>query len=99
MSELRNLLGRITEEDPDRVSKINQINQALFDLTDFSKDNSHNIPLYESIFNRIYLAGSVYQFDRDLDPVEFDKPCRRYDILSEWEGISEDEIVKLQYEV
>lgn len=95
IGELREIREKLQKEEKPDVEKIRSLDTSLYNLTDRSIDESVNIPLYENLHNHIYIGKCIYEKSRDLEPVEFDKPCRRFDILSEWEGIEEKEIVKL----
>jgi hypothetical protein len=95
MRELREIREKLQSEEKQDSEKIRSLDLSLYNLTDNSIDESVNIPLYESLHNHIYLGECIYEKSRDLEPVEFDTPCRRFDILSEWEGLEEKEIVKL----
>ena len=95
IGELREIREKLQREEKPDVEKVRSLDTSLYNLTDRSIDESVNIPLYENLHNHIYIGECIYEKSRDLEPVEFDKPCRRFDILSEWEGIEEKEIVKL----
>ena len=96
MEALRGIREKIQSEAKEgSAQQIMEIDQSLYNLTDPKMDQVSTIPLYEGLFNRIYIGGNVYQYSKDLDPVEYEKPCRRLDILTEYEGIGEDEIVKI----
>jgi len=95
MGELRGIRENLQREEKPDVERIRSLDLSLYNLTDRTIDESVNIPLYEKLHDHIYIGKCIYEKSRDLEPVEFDKPCRRFDILSEWEGLEENEIVKL----
>lgn len=96
MGELREIREKLLSEEKPDSEKIESLDRSLYNLTDKSLDITVNVPLYEGLHNCIYLNENVYEFNRSLEPVEFDKPCRRFDVLSDWEGINEEsEIVKI----
>ena len=96
IGELREIREKLLSEEKPDSEKIANLDRSLYNLTDKSLDITVNVPLYEGLHNCIYLHENVYEFNRSLEPVEFVKPCRRFDILSEWEGINEEsEIVKI----
>ena len=96
MGELREIREKLLSEEKPDSEKIASLDRSLYNLTDKSLDITVNVPLYEGLHNCIYLNENVYEFNRSLEPVEFVKPCRRFDVLSEWECINEEsEIVKI----
>lgn len=100
MRGLREVREKLLSEDQEskdnkHAQQILEIDQSLYNLTDPKFDHTSTIPLYENMFRKIYIGKCVYEYTKDLDPVEYEKPCRRFDILSEFEGIEENQVVRL----